>query len=525
MASYDILIKSGTVFDGKGGPPQAADVGVKDGKIADIGILQGAKAETTIDASGKYVTPGLIDITNHSDTHLTIFKYPKLESLLRQGITTIIGGNCGASLAPLASSAAIDTIRKWSDPSEFNLDWSGMGEYLETLEKLSLPLNYGTLAGYGTLRRGMVGNETRTLTPEEKDQIKFLLTRSVEEGAFGLSFGLSYGHERNAYTEEIIDLAKSVAEASGVVKLHLRSEGSELFSAVNEALRISREAGVQVVISHFKAIGRKAWPLFQKSLELIENAASTGAKITFDVSPYATTGSPLYLLVPAWAREGGFAALFKRMSNPQEKKKIMEAIRSQTLHYDKILIISARIHSVIGKTIAEIAEYSGLSPEEALLDTVRASEGRVSIIGRTVSARNVRRAVLYGGSIVASDGAGYSQEAAQSGVLTHPRSFGAFPHFWHTFVRDKGWLKEEEAIKKVTSLPAETLGLKGRGAIVRGNFADIAVFDPNGFKDRATYKNPYQYPTGMEWVFLNGIMVVKQGEYQGVKAGKVLRKT
>lgn len=524
MASYDILIKSGTVFDGKGNPPQAADLGIKDGKITDIGVLAGSSAKTVIDASGKYVTPGFIDITDHSDTHLTIFKYPALESLLLQGVTTIIGGNCGASLAPLTSSAAIDAIRKWADPSEFNLDWIGIKEYLDTLEKLSLPLNYGTLAGYGTMRRGVTGGESRHLTPEENNQLKQLLSRSMEEGAFGLSLGLSYGHERSASTEEIIELAKNLSEYSGVVKLHLRSEGSQLFAAVNEAIQIARATDIQVIIAHFKAVGRKAWPSFKKALELIEHASSSGVKITFDVSPYSTTGSPLYLLIPAWAREGGFDELFKRMNKPEEKKKIMASIKTQTLHYDKILIVSAKIPSVVGKTMAEIAEHSGLSPEEALLDTVRANEGRVSIIGRTVSARNVRRAVLHRDSIIASDGAGYSTEAAHSGSLTHPRSFGAFPHFWHTFVRDKKWLTAEEAIRKITSLPAETLGIKKRGAIIKGNFADIAVFDPESFKDRATYKNPYQYPAGMEWVVINGRVVVKEGVFQKIKAGAVLRK-
>lgn len=524
MASYDILIKSGTVFDGRGGPPQAADVGIKNNKIADVGILQGAAAKITIDAPGKYVTPGFIDITNHSDTHLTIFKYPTLESLLMQGVTTIIGGNCGASLAPLASSTAIDAIRKWADPSEFNLNWKGVGEYLETLEKLTIPLNYGTLTGYGTLLRGVIGSESRPLVPEEKEQIKFLLLRSLEEGALGVSLGLSYGHERNISTEDIIDLAKIVRGSGGIVKIHLRSEGERIFAAVNEAITVSREANAKVIISHLKAIGRKAWPLLPKSLELIGGAVSSGVNVAFDVSPYATSGSPLYLLIPSWAREGGFDALFKRMENTQEKKKIMEDIKSQTLHYDKILVISAKIPSVVGETLAEIADHSGLSPEEALLETVRANGGRVFIVGGTVSAWGIRNAVLDRNSIVASNGAGYSQEARQSGSLTHPRSFGAFPHFWHTFVRDKGLLREEEAIKKITSRPAEIFGLRGRGVIAKGNFADVVVFDPRVFKDRATYKNPYQYPEGMEWVIVNGRIVVKEGKYQIIKAGRVLKK-
>jgi N-acyl-D-aspartate/D-glutamate deacylase len=524
MAGYDILIKSGTLFDGKGNPPKITDIGIKGEVIADIGALKNSSAKQTIDATGKYVTPGFIDITNHSDTHLTIFKYPNLESLLLQGITTIIGGNCGASLAPLASREALGAIRKWADLSEINADWVTVKEFLDTLERIGLPVNFGTLVGYGTLRRGVIGEKVKILSPEEREEIKLLLERSLKEGALGISLGLAYGHERISETEEIIDIVKPVREYGGLVKIHLRSEGKDIFPSVNEALRIAREADVPVEISHMKAIGRKAWIKFNEVLSLIDNAVSSGIRVNFDVSPYATTGSSLYLLIPAWAREGGFEELFQKIDNSKDREKILEELKSYTIHPDKIVVVSAKMPNLTGYTLEEIASRSGLSPEETLLEIVRSNEGRVSIIGKTVSAVNVKRALMHPASLIASDGAGYSEDEKKSGVLVHPRSFGAFPHFWHVFVKEKGLLSPEEAIRKMTYAPALKFGLKNRGEIRKGSFADILIFTPETFEDRATYQNPYQYPVGLDWVLINGKIAVKEGKIQGIKAGNILRK-
>lgn len=524
MASYDILIKGGSVLDGAGNPPAVADVGITEGKIAEIGALEGASAKAEIAAGGKFVTPGFIDITNHSDTHLTIFKYPLLESMVMQGVTTIIGGNCGASLAPLVSREAIRGVSKWADLSEIGINWTSVDEFLQAADKMRLGLNFGTLIGFGTLRRGIVGNAGQPLTPEERAKMTLLIERAIEEGAYGLSLGLAYGHERAASTEELIELAKSVAARKGVVKIHLRSEGAEVLGAVNEAIRIGREAGATIIISHFKVIGRKSWPLAHKAMELIANARSSGVSIWFDVSPYRTTGSPLYLLLPPWARRGGFGELFERLAVQAERKRIADAVATSTLHYDKIIVIAAKHRQIVGKTLAEIAENMGMRPDEAMLEIIRGNEGRVTILGRTVSLKNTRRAVQDPNSLIASDGYGVSQDGISTGNLVHPRSFGAFPHFWHKFITDTQTLKPEEAIVKITGGPATVLGIVGRGVIAKGNFADITVFDPRLIRDRSTYKNPYRYPAGIEWVIINGQVVVEQSRHTGVRAGAVLRK-
>lgn len=520
--SRDIVIKSGTVLDGEGNPAVTADIRIRGETIAEIGKIGGG--ENVIDATGKYVTPGFVDITNHSDTHLSIFKYPALDSLVMQGITTIIGGNCGSSLAPLGSSDAINSIRKWVDPSQININWAGIREYLNEIENIRLGVNYGTLIGYGTLRRGVIGSDARPLGLEEREKVKYLLREGMKEGAFGLSLGLSYGHERVSTTEEIIEIGKTLLETWGIIKIHLRSEGKEILASVNEAVHIGRETNIPIQISHLKAIGKKSWPLLKKALEIIDSARESGVNINFDVSPYHTTGSLLYLLIPAWAREGGFVDLFKRLDDPWQKEKIITELKATTLHYEKLLVVSAKLSGIVGKTLAEIAARSGLIPEEAMLEAIRANDGRVAIIGKTLLPRNTQLEIKDKNSFIASDGAGYNQDEARGGNLVHPRSFGTFPHFWHKFVNELRLLTPEEAIKKITSEPAKKMEIKKRGTIQKGYFADIVIFDPLLIRDRANYQNPFRYPAGIEYVMVNGKIAVEKGRPLGTRAGKVLRK-
>jgi len=523
MATYDIIIKSGTIYDGTGRDPVQADVGITGNKITAMGKVEGTGAHI-IDATGKYVTPGFIDITNHSDTHLTLFKYPELESLLMQGITTIIGGNCGSSLAPLGSLDAIQGIKKWADLSEININWATFEEYLSEITTLGTGVNVGSFIGYGTLRRGVMGDDIRLLTPEEREKIKFLLRNALNQGAFGLSLGLSYGHEAISPTEELIEITRVLQEKGGILKVHLRSEGKGLLAAVNEVVRIGREAGVSIQISHLKAIGRKSWRMLTPALEIIHNARESGMDINFDVSPYATTGSSLYLLIPAWAREGGFKELFKRIDNSTERKKIIDTLSTYTLHANKILITSSLIKNIVGKTLTEVAENAGITTEEALLSVVRTSEGRVSIIGKTLSMQNTMKEIKDPNSFIASDGAGYAEIASRSGDLVHPRSFGAFAHFWHHFVNELKLMSPQEAIKKITFAPAKKLGLRNRGMLAQGGIADIVVFDPKLFKGHNTYRDPYKYATGMDWVFVNGKTAVEQGVPTHTRHGQILKK-
>ena len=397
-----------------------------------------------------------------------------------------------------------------------------MGEYLDTVETMRPALNYGCFVGYGTLRRGVIGNDVRLLEFQEREQVKLLLREAMREGAYGMTLGLLYGHEHISPTEEIIEIARVLREKNGIVKIHLRSEGVGIVGSVNEAIRIGREAEVPIQISHLKLIGKKAWAQIPRVFELINTARNTGLDISFDVSPYRTTGSLLYLLIPAWARKGGFEELFKRIGDPEEKGKIIQSLASLTLHYDRIFITAGGMVAT-GHTVAELAEEMGISPEEAILELVRGEKGRVKIIGKTISEKNTIRALADEHSFIGSDGEGYSQEAAKKGILTHPRSFGAYSHFWHRYVNDKKIVSPGVAIQKMTSLPARKIGLKKRGILQKGNYADVVVFDQEQFRDRATYRNPYRYSSGIEWVIINGKAIVEGGKHTGKKTGKVLR--
>lgn len=524
---YDILIKDGTVIDGAGRPRFRADIGIQDGKIKDIGepSLPGADGKKIISALGKFVTPGFIDITSHADKNWSLFQNPLQDHLLTQGVTTILVGNCGSSLAPLPSAEAADSLREWSEAGALNINWATAGELLDELARHPLGVNVATLAGHGTIRRGITKNESRALAIEELQQAIELIEKSVDEGAFGISFGLVYSHESPAKESELSLLAKAAASKGGICKIHLRNESLNLIPAVNEALQIGREAGGTTIISHFKAIGRKSWPFFQKALRIVERAEDNGVKIFFDIFPYQRTGSFLYLLLPAWARAGGVRDTIKRIQSGETRPKVIETLRQQTLHYDRYIVANSASPSLNGRTIAEISLKLGGSPEETILEMLTASSGRAMIFGRTLALKNVSAGVSHPLGIIASDGSGVSAEISRRGELVHPRSTGTFTHFLHSFVGEKKLSSWEEGIRKITSLPATVVGFERRGRIEKKFYADIVVFDPEKIRDRSTYHNPYVHSQGIEVVAVNGKLAVENGQLTGTAAGWVLRKS
>lgn len=523
---YDIVIKNGLMVDGTGSSPIVKDIGISGEIISEIGGgIPESSGRTVIDAKEKIVVPGFVDITSHSDVTWTIFDYPGQESLLTQGVTTIIGGNCGSSLAPLVHPEAIKSIQKWTDLSKINTNWATLKEFLDELSKKPIGVNFGTLIGHGTLRRGVIGEEIRPLNLEEIEKIKLLVRGAMKDGAFGFSTGLGNSHEQPATADEVINFVRIVKEYGGVYKTHLRSEGREgLLAAINETIKIGRETETPVLISHLKAIGRKEWQYVSATMEMIKNARNDGILIAFDVYPYLRTGSHLYQLLPRWAREGGFTKIFGRLKAPDTFAKIVLDMQRSTLHYDRIIVSSAKDESSVGKTIGEISRTSKLSPEETIAELLIANEGRVSIFNKNLSKKNLVKMIMYPESSIASNGSGYSIEHQKSGSLVHPRSFGAFVHFLHYFVMVLGKLSWEEAVQKVSSRPAQIIGLKNRGILAQKYYADIAVLDPERLADNSTYTDPYQYSSGVDWVMVNGKIAVKNGELTGIKAGKFLKK-
>lgn len=525
---YDVLIKNPFIIDGNRNKIYKADVALSKGRIKKIGEIGIIRAKEFVNGKGLYLSPGFIDLNNHSDTYLTLFTVPGLESLITQGITTILGGNCGSSLAPFVSADMIKSIQKWTDISEINLNWLTFKEFLRELENKKIAVNFASLVGHSTLRRGLLSDEFRALKTKELEVMKGLLESALMQGAFGLSTGLAYSHAKIAPLKEIIELAKIIKKYNGLYASHIRGEAEELLPAIEETIEIAKQTDVSVEISHLKAMGKKFWPNMDKALEMIEKASREKLNINFDIYPYTVTGSVLYILLPDWVAEGGKAMLLKRLKDKATKDKVVKEMqRKKDYEYDKITVaISPIDKTFIGKKIIEIAKAQNISIEEAIINMLIASEGRIITFLDTLSPDNVETGISHPLSFVASDGVGYNTRHYQNkGELVHPRCFGAFPRFLGIYVRNKGILTWEEAIYKITYGPAQKLGLKGRGLIKKGYWADLVLFNPRTISDNATFKNPYQYPNGIEYVFVNGQIAVEKGIPTGKRAGQVLRRS
>lgn len=521
---YDILIKNGTVVDGTGKKGYPADVAVSKNRIAKIGKIGWSGGKTEIDAKGKIVAPGFIDIHNHSDGYWQIFLEPELPSLIYQGITTIVGGNCGASIAPLTDGKIIESIQKWADIKKVNVDWLSMEEFAQTMRAKKLSINFATLVGHGTLRRGVALGEMRRLSRRELDDVKKLLERSLLEGAFGLSTGLAYSHEKAAGWDELVELAEITKKHNRVYTTHLRNETGEVIIALLEAIDLAKQTEVSLQISHLKIMGEKNWPLAGKALEIIGIAHDSGIDINFDVYPYTQTGSVLYVYLPAWAAEGGKKMLVRRLKEKHLREKIIEEMKKTAeYHYeDAIIAICSFSKALNKKKIAEIAQEQGISVEEAIVNLLIASEGRVITLMESLSEDNVRKAIAHPLSIIASDGAGYSISHKETGELVHPRCFGTFPRVLGKYVREEKLLTLEEAVKKMTSMPAKKFGLHEQGLVKRGNIADITIFDADKIGDKATVENPYQYSGGIEQVVVNGKFALRDGKLTGEMSGEFI---
>lgn len=523
--AYSIIIKNGKVFDGTAAPPKQIDIGIDGEKIKKLDNLQDDGAKIVIDASGKYVCPGFIDLTTHSDTHWTLFSQPNQESFIRQGITTILGGHGGSSLAPLVKKEDIEGIQKWVDISKINFNWQSTEEFLSELERRKLPLNFGTLVGHGTIRRGVIGNENRPAEKTELDQMKFLLEKSLKEGAFGISTNLGSAHGKSATDEEVAELLKIVADFNAVASHHLEDEGKNILPALSRLIFLTRSAKVKSHIAHLKAIGKTAWNFFPQVLEMIEQAIREKLRLTCDFFPYTQTGSNLYMLLPEWVREGGKKTIIETVTG-EERKNIITALKDLTLHYDRITIAST-LHDFesVGKNIAELSKNSGLSPEEIILNLIKLNDLQVTIFNEAISENNIHELARKDYSTISSNGAAYDRNYRSETEIPHPRSFGSFPRIFSWFVKENGILGWEKAIYKMTGLPAKILNIHDRGAIAKGFYADILVFDPETIADRATYANPYQFPDGIECVIINGNIVLKENSLTGKFPGRVLRRS
>lgn len=520
------IIKNASIIDGTGSKMYQADIGIEKEKIKAIGNLQNKKADLIIDGIGLYAVPGFVDILNHSDAFLTIFLMPEAQSLVSQGITSVLGGNCGSSLAPLVEEKAIKSMQKWGDVSQVSVNWREMSGFLDVLGGLKIGVNFATLVGHSTLRRGLIGDVYRALLPRELEDMIILLEESMKQGAFGLSLGLAYSHEKIAPQDELIELAKTIKKFKGMLSIHLRNEDEEILSSINEALTITNYSQASLEISHFKILGENFWIKWPKALQLLEESARGRMNVNFDLYPYKTAGVVFHLFLPDWIKKGGKNDMLRQLKKPEIKEKVIEELKTNKLNIGEFVPSISRLgKSIIGRTIQEIADAQGIGVEEAALNMFMISEGRFIVFAPAISQGNVKQGAIHPLSFISTDGAGYDLDyGKKTGQLTHPRSFGTFPKFLRKYVIEEPLLTWEEAIRKITSAPARKIGLKNRGEIKEGNFADIVVFDPKTIADKATFSNPYQTCEGIEYVFVNGEMAIRGKKITGSRSGMVLRR-
>jgi N-acyl-D-amino-acid deacylase len=519
---YSLLIKNATVIDGTGKPGEVLDVAAQGDEIVNIAPKINSVAASIVDAAGKILAPGFIDLQNHSDSYWQIFDNPGLDSLITQGFTTILIGNCGASLAPLLTHDALLAMQKWHNLEGVNINWISFSEFIEELAKKRFACNIASLVGYSTLRRAIVGDQIRSLEKNELAALQKSLAESLEAGAFGLSNGLSYAHEIIISELELFELAKTVKQAKALFSMHLRSEGNEITEAVDEALDIAKNTGVNLIISHLKIKGEENWPKFQEVLSLIETAYHQGTPAHFNLYPYDTMWQHLYTYLPKWAIEGGRAILLKHFADPVQKNKILMYLNNSGVRFSEIKIAStANKLNFVGKTIGQIAKNLDCSSEQAVLHLIQNGGAEVMVFEKNLDSAQVRQLTNHPLSFIGTDGGGFPQNYPNG--LVHPRSFGAAPRFLND-AATSGALPMEVAIKKLTLGPAKKLGLKKRGEIKVGNFADLVIFDAGKIKDRATYENPYQFSEGINYVFVNGKAAVADGQITSQLPGYILRK-
>jgi N-acyl-D-amino-acid deacylase len=522
--NFKIVIENGWIIDGTGNPWFKADIGINEDKIEAVGNLKETVANRRINASKLVVAPGFIDIHSHSDYNVLID--PRVESKVKQGVTTEVVGNCGSSAAPMNAE-----VRSYRDKymrarlgDDFDFNWETMGDYLNLIDKGGVSFNVIAIVGQGTIRQNVMGYENREPTKSEIESMKLLVSEAMKDGAWGMSTGLIYTPSTFAKTDEIIELASVLAEYNGIYFSHIRGEGETLLEAIKEALKIGKKARVPVQIAHFKASGKPFWGKTKDSLKLIEEGRDHGVDVTFDQYPYVASSTGLAAFMPHWAQEGGNDRLLERLKDFEIRKKIAMDQSGIYREWSSVMVASAKNHPEYeGKRITEIAEIEGKEPIEAVFDLLFAENAQVSVVSFGISEEDLRRVLQSPFGMIGSDGSAVAPRGILGSGKPHPRYYGTFPRVLGYYVKE-GVITLQEAIRKMTSAPAHRLSLKDRG-LLRENFkADITIFDPTKVKDNATFVEPHQFASGIPYVVVNGEIVIDNGEHTGASPGRALRK-
>jgi N-acyl-D-amino-acid deacylase len=530
QADYDLVIRHGTVYDGTGAPGVVQDVAVQRDRIVARGDLGARKGRQEIDAAGLAVAPGFIDMLNHSETAL--IADGRSQGMIRQGVTLVVFGE--SSMGPLSEQMKKDQQERQGD-IKFDISWTTLGEYLDTLVKRGVSTNVASFVSAATVRANEIGYDNRPPTPEELDRMRAHVRRAMDEGAMGLTTALIYIPGVFAKTDELVELAKVASQSGGMYISHMRSEGNRLLEAIDETLTIAREAHIRAEIYHLKEGGQQNWNKLDAVVSKIEAARKEGLEITADMYTYTAGSTGLDAAMPPWVQEGGYKAWAARLKNPKVRDRVRKEMLVNSDAWENLLVQARgegallvgfkndalRIYT--GKTLAEVAKIRGTSVQDTAMDLVVEDGSRVQVVYFLMSEDNVKRQIALPWVSFGSDAASMSAEGVFLKTSTHPRAYGNFARLLGKYVRDEHVIPLEEAIRKLTSFPAATLRLSQRGRIEPGYFADLVAFDPKTISEHATYEQPHQYATGVKHVWVNGVQVIRDGEHTGAKPGQVVR--
>jgi N-acyl-D-amino-acid deacylase len=531
FGAYDVLIKSGWIYDGSGGSSYVADVAIENDRIAAIGQLE-ADANLVIDAEGLAVAPGFINMLSWATD--TLIVDGKSQSDIRQGVTLEVMGE-GWSMGPLNEMMKKDMLESQGH-IKFSIEWTTLGEYLEYLERKGVSTNVASFVGAATVRVHTLGYQDRAPNSRELQQMRRLVGHAMREGALGVGSALIYAPGVYADTDELIALAEVAGKYGGMYISHLRSEGNNLLKALDEFITIARKANVAAELYHMKAAGKANWHKLDAMIERIEKARAKGLRITANMYNYTAGATGLDAAMPPWVQVGGHRAWVTRLKDPSIRQRVVREMSTTADKWENLYLLAGsaenvllvgfkneRLRHLTGKTLAQVAKIRGNSPEETAIDLVIEDDSRVSTVYFLMSEENVKKQIKLPWVSFCSDAGSLAPEGVFLKSSTHPRAYGSFARLLGKYVRQEKVITLQEAIRRLTSLPAENLKLDRRGKLEKGYYADIVVFDPDTISDHATYEKPHQYATGMVHVFVNGIQVLKDGKHTGDKPGRFVR--
>jgi len=527
--AFDVVIRGGTVVDGTGAPAFRADVGLVGDTVTALGEIAPEQGRRVIEATGLHVAPGFIDIHTHSDPD--VLAYPTADSRVRQGVTTELAGHCGSSAAPLAGLGVGERREEWKADG-IDADWTDVASYLARVERAGISVNHALLAGHGTLRSNAIGDVDRPLSAEEMRAVARALEEALDQGVFGLSTGLEYVPGRYTPPSEIVELSRLVARRGGLYASHIRNEEARLLEAVAEAIEVGRSSGVRVEIAHLKAAGESNWPKQGAALDLLESARRDGIAVLADAYPYTAYSTGLTTFMEGWAREGGTAAILRRFRDPEARARIRREVEAQVNvdpgGWERVVVSRVKTEKnrpvAVGRSLVEIAGGWGLDPVDAYLRLLEEEETAVSFVGHGMSPDNVERVLRHPLVMIGSDGSSMAPVGKAAEARPHPRSYGTFVRVIGFYARERGTFDLPTAVRKMTSLPADQIGLGDRGRLARGKRADLVVFDAAKVRDTATFDDPHRYPEGIAHVLVNGVPVVERCVHTGARPGRVLRR-